>query len=152
MNKRHALRSLFSLPTLLLVIACIGCQGGTPIENQSDSTGSAPLPQPGAVDDQQRRVDGILVVGSGLTDEHVAAIRRLTDELEPAPANSDSTPIRNITHDSATEATNIWQVGSLQTYQTLQWKNNEWQVVDQGGGLVGGVPAGSSFEDLDSKD
>ena len=124
------LNSLCIIASLFL-LCTIGCdRASSPRSPGSEAT--ANLNDIGQPDKQQRKVDGILIIGSALTDEHVNAIRALTDDRQP----DDPSAIRNIVHESPTEASNAWQLGTLQTYQKLRFANGQWAIFEDGGGFT----------------
>jgi hypothetical protein len=98
--------------------------------NESDES---ELPNVGEPDNKERKVDGILIVGSALTDAHVAAIRALTDDLAPRNAKADL--IRNIQHKGPNKAINIWQGAHFESYQSLLFVDGKWELEETGGGF-----------------
>ncbi|WP_148618787.1 hypothetical protein [Mariniblastus fucicola] len=86
----------------------------------------------GQPDDRQRTLDGILIIGNALTDEHVRAIRVITDAKRP----DDQNAIRNIVHEAPNSASNAWKNGTHQTYQKLTFANGQWKIAEEGGGFV----------------
>ena len=138
---QQMLRLLTSIPHIYvsnILILVVGCSPSVPTSTSSQAPKLAHLADIGEPDEDQRRVDGILVIGSALTDDHVVAIRALTDSLEPPVQQSGITHIRNICHDAPNAATNIWQVGTLQVYQKLVLRDGKWAIDEEGGGFVHG--------------
>ena len=87
-------------------------------------------------DTESRQVDGITIIGSALTDEHISAIRSLTDSMKPSAQDSGREPVRIISHDGPNAASNEWRVDSLQIYQKLEFKGGGWAIIEKGGGFV----------------
>jgi hypothetical protein len=87
----------------------------------------------GAPDEVERIVDDIQVVGSELTDDHVQAIRRLTDDTKPTDQSQEWR--RGIIHVGVNRADHIWQSRFAQSYQKLKLVNGKWTIVESGGGL-----------------
>ena len=126
-------------PSLLLVVA-IGCNNVNPQHNEQ-GVQKTPLPSQigqalndiGDPDEIAREHDEIRITGSALTDAHIAAIRKLTDDTKPTKINRYL--IRGIEHTGPNAAINIWQTGHSQTYQKLILKNGIWEIDEEGGGF-----------------
>ena len=126
----------------LMIVTIIGCgqspiSEGTPSFTESRSghrgTKDDHLRDIGEPDDFERDVGGVQIAGSALTDDHIAAIRALTDNTKPT--NPNRYLIRRIEHTGPNTATNIWQTGHAQFYQKLQLVNGKWEMDEQGGGF-----------------
>ncbi len=122
----------------LVCTVCASCAQTT--EEPQDSTQRQPpvthaqkLGDIAEPNEDEREVDGIHIIGSGLTDEHINAIRKLTDDRKPA--NPSEYLVRAIEHTGKNTATHVWQTRHLQSYQKLEFEKGEWQVVETGGGF-----------------
>ncbi len=121
-----------------ITLFAIGCNqtGSFP---QKATTPSPPrLNDLSTQDTTQRQVDGITIIGSALTDDHISAIRALTDSTKPSVQDSEPEPLRIISHDGPNAALNDWRVDSLQIYQKLEFKDGAWAILEEGGGFVHG--------------
>lgn len=130
-------RFLLQLP---IFVACfgLGCQEAKKpphgASQPSQTAVSAPkLAEVGDPDENEREIDGIQVVGSALTDDHVNAIRKLTEEFKPT--NPNEYLIRGVTHTGKNAATHVWQTRHYQAYQKLELWDGQWHVVETGGGF-----------------
>jgi hypothetical protein len=125
----------------VLVVAMAGCGNSevskrslspeTQLGRPSESAGQ--LTDIGEPDGKEREFDGIRISGGALTDEHIAAIRALTDDTKPA--NPNRYLDRAIEHTGPNTATHIWQTGSAQFYKKLRLANGTWVIEEEGGGF-----------------
>ena len=127
---------------LPMIVAMVGCsQSAIPerapsfTESQPDhpATSAEVLRDIGEPDDSERELDSIQIIGSALTDDHIAAIRAITDDTKPT--NPNRYLIRGIEHTAPNTATNTWQTGHAQIYQKLRFTNGKWNIEEEGGGL-----------------
>ena len=138
----HLMRIVTALTAGLLTLAIVGCRESATSEvappvAESLQPQRPPVPERlqdiGTPDHVKREVDGIQIIGSALTDDHIAAIRAITDDTKPTKPNRYL--IRGIEHTGPNAATNTWQTGHSQVYQKLRLANGTWTVDEQGGGF-----------------
>jgi hypothetical protein len=131
----------FTLWYLFSVASLIGCREGAPSSERANGSVSATsenriqpeeLRDIATPDTEEREVDGILIVGSALTNDHVAAIRRITDPLAPKDA---ADMIRIIQHEGPNSVRNVWEGTHFMIYQSLVLRNGKWQIDGGGGGF-----------------
>jgi hypothetical protein len=92
------------------------------------------LPDLGEPDEKMRMLDGIQVVGSALTDDHVKAICQLTDAFKPM--KPDEFLVRGIEHTGKNTAVHVWQERAYQAYQQLELHDGQWRLVETGAGFI----------------
>jgi hypothetical protein len=100
----------------------------TPVRTQPERLGDIGTP-----DEKERKLNGVLVLGSELTDAHVKSICRLTENTKPQ--DFDGHWLRGIIHAGPNRADHIWQTAHYQTYQKLELENGSWRIVETGAGF-----------------
>jgi hypothetical protein len=104
------------------------CQAVAPVQTQPER-----LADLGPPDEKERKVNGVIVVGSALTDAHVKAICRLTDDTKPK--DFDERWLRGIVQTGPRSADHVWQTAHYQAYQKLELVNGNWQTIETGAGF-----------------